>query len=136
MILRFFLLASTLALCSFASGIQWMSLEQAKKIAQKEQKIVMVEISSRSCGYCTKMANTTFKDPVVLSRLSAGFASVLLYREDGGEAKGFRSVGTPTFFFLTPQGAQLLKPIFGAWESKEFLEILDLAKSANKEGKQ
>lgn len=117
----------------FSAEIKWTSLQNAKSIAKKENKVVMVELSAHGCQYCVEMANTTFKDEKIVNKINANFAPVLFYSSDDNVPKEFMARGTPTFFFVDKNGKRLSPPIFGAWNSQDFDSFLEAAIKKSKE---
>lgn len=107
---------------------EWLTWKQALAKASATNKIIMVEITSANCHYCREMDETTFRDPNVLKALNDDFVLVRYDLAKEEAPAEFRSRGTPTFFFLLPSGKKVMPPIFGAWNSKDFLSILAAAK--------
>ncbi len=133
--MRKILFVGILSAYSFCADIAWMSLDAAKIAAKKENKIVMVEVSSHSCRYCVDMANTTFKNDAIVEKINKNFASVLFYQDSDVVPAEFASRGTPTFFFVDKNGKRLSPPIFGAWNAGDFNFFLDKAIQKAKEQK-
>ncbi len=111
----------------FGAEISWMKLDDAKNIAKKEGKILMVEISSHSCKYCIEMANTTFKNNEIVVKINKYFAPVVLYADSDEIPREFQTRGTPTFFFVDKNGKRLMPPVFGAWNATDFDSFLEVA---------
>lgn len=115
------------AISLFGADIDWMSLEKAKALAKKENKVIMVEVSAHGCKYCVDMAQTTLKSPRIVDKINRYFAPVLYYLDSDEIPKEFSARGTPTFFFVDKNGKRLSPPIFGAWNSKDFDFFLESA---------
>ncbi len=133
--MRKILFIAMLSIYSYCAEIGWISLDAAKAVAKKENKILMVEVSSRSCKYCIDMANTTFKNDAIVEKINKNFAPVLLYQDSDTIPAEFASRGTPTFFFVDKNGKKLSPPIFGAWGANDFSFFLDKAMQKAKEQK-
>lgn len=125
--LRYVLTILVFVSACFCGDVSWMKLQDAKNIAKKDGKILMVEVSSHSCGYCIEMANTTFKNDAITAKINKYFAPVLLYADTDEIPKEFQTRGTPTFFFMDKNGKRLMPPIFGAWNVSDFDSFLEAA---------
>jgi thioredoxin-related protein len=131
--MRAFLFLCMLSLSIFAADIKWLKMEDALQIAQKENKVLMVEVSSHACKYCIEMANTTFKNEKIVSKINTQFAPVILHNDSDSVPPKFFSKGTPTFFFVDKNGKKLMSPIFGAWNANDFDFFLETALKKAKE---
>ncbi|MFN4308154.1 thioredoxin family protein [Sulfurihydrogenibium azorense] len=117
-----------LVLIGFANAqINWVPYNQAFEKAKKENKIVFIYIYSPSCHYCDIMDFNVFESKRVEELLNKHFIPVKLRKcsNEGIEVrKKYGFVGTPMFYFLNPDGSKI-KTIFGAWEEKDFVKILN-----------
>jgi len=110
---------------SFAD-VKWLSLKEGLKEAKKENKLVVIYITSKHCQYCKKMDATTFKSEKIQDYMNKHFISIKVEKntqEGFFVRKKYGYVGTPTFHFLEPDGKKI-KTLFGAWKIDEFLGIL------------
>ncbi len=92
---------------------------EARKQAQREEKLILVSIGYASCHWCHVLARTTFADERVIKTLNDHFVSVLVDREERPDldthfmeimlAMTGRS-GYPANYLLTPDGV----PLFAA----------------------
>ena len=57
----------------FAYDDIYQDVEKALKLSQIENKITLMVFSSKSCIYCDKLREETFKDERVMEILNAGF---------------------------------------------------------------
>ncbi|MCK9291738.1 MAG: DUF255 domain-containing protein [Bacteroidales bacterium] len=74
------LLSTILVFLSFhilaQEKIQWLSFEEAlEKVQQHPQKII-IDMYTDWCGWCVKMDNTTFSDPVIIKYINENFYAV------------------------------------------------------------
>jgi thioredoxin-related protein len=117
-----------LVLIGFSNAqINWVPYNQAFEKAKKENKIVFIYIYSPSCHYCDIMDFNVFESKRVEELLNKHFIPVKLRKcsNEGIEVrKKYGFVGTPMFYFLNPDGSKI-KTIFGAWEEKDFVKILN-----------
>lgn len=99
------------------SGLDWKSLSKAQKLAEKNNKKVMIFAEAEWCGYCKKMHNEVFPESTVQDSLHKYFYPVKLDIESDRKivfndeamterqlARRFRISSTPTFIFLSSGG--------------------------------
>ncbi|WP_457642581.1 thioredoxin family protein [Persephonella sp.] len=116
----FLLIGKTLA------SVKWYSYEDGLKAMKERKKMMIVYIHSDHCQYCRRMEETTFKSGAVINMLKENFIPVKVEKnsEEGLKVrKIYGYMGTPTFHFIKPNGEKVYS-LFGAWEKKEFLDIL------------
>ncbi|MEA3315216.1 MAG: DUF255 domain-containing protein [Campylobacterota bacterium] len=94
--------------------------------ANKDNKLIMIEVTSKYCYYCKKMDIDVFKDKEVSLLLNKYyvFDKIFIDREKlpFNLDKDFSGM-TPTFFILTKDG-EALKQIRGSWSKSDFIDIL------------
>lgn len=56
--------------------IHWMSLEQAEKANQEEPRKVIIDVYTDWCGWCKRMDQTTFANPVIAKYANEHFYMV------------------------------------------------------------
>jgi thioredoxin-related protein len=61
--------------------VQWMTLEDAMKKAEKEKRPIFVDVYTDWCGWCKVMDKNTFSDPQVATLLNEKFYPVKLNGE-------------------------------------------------------
>ncbi|BDY12609.1 thioredoxin fold domain-containing protein [Hydrogenimonas cancrithermarum] len=107
-----------------AKVLTFVDFGEAKRVAKRTGKVIMIEVTSPTCHYCVKMEKTTLKDPEVIRAIHRDFIPV---RVDVSRQKlpdGLKWSMTPTFFFLDCDG-KVLKTVPGAWMKEDFLSILE-----------
>ncbi|MEZ0323704.1 MAG: DUF255 domain-containing protein [Hydrogenothermaceae bacterium] len=122
-ILFLFLLVTATA----RAEINWVDYYQAFDKAKKENKILFIYIYSPSCHYCDIMDFKVFYSKRVEDILNKNFIPVKLRKcsKEGMEIrKKYGFTGTPMFYFIEPNG-KLIRSVFGAWEEKDFIKILE-----------
>ncbi|MEO1628478.1 MAG: DUF255 domain-containing protein, partial [Bacteroidota bacterium] len=119
-----------------ASDINWMSWEEViEQMTFKKEKKIFVSIYRDHCGWCKKMENTTFKDPVIVQYINENFLPVKLnlehpdpiifgdktYKSTKADGKIYHelaayltmgNLGAPTSVFLSEDG-KVLQPLPG-----------------------
>ncbi len=66
---------------SESSVLKWHPFEEGMKLARKKHKPVIVDIYTDWCGWCKKMDNETFQDPLIVSYLTENFIAIKLNAE-------------------------------------------------------
>jgi thioredoxin-related protein len=56
--------------------IKWIEIEDAIKLNKTHPKKIMIYVYSDNCGWCKKMSNTTFSNPVIAEYLNQNFYPV------------------------------------------------------------
>src|SRR3954451_11761035 len=94
-------------------------------IAQRENKLVMVDVGIEGCTACNYMLKHTYHDANVIRRVEASFVPVAVdadTRPDLGER--WEAWGWPATIFLSPKGEQLYA-IQGSEQPENLAKILD-----------
>lgn len=63
------------------SSVEWLSFEEVEEKLAKERKKLLVGIYRDGCGWCKKMEEETFKDPVIVDYIKRNFYAVKLNAE-------------------------------------------------------
>jgi thioredoxin-related protein len=125
LLLGMFILAGTFfSTTLFAEEIVWMKdINSAFKLAQKEQKTVMVLVEGKHCRWCVKMKHRTLGDENVQKKLKA-YIAVKVMREDGNAVKDLPVIhGVPSIFFMTPK-KEVLESVIGYFNVEDFLSYI------------
>jgi thiol:disulfide interchange protein len=105
--------------------IAWTaSLTRARKMAQQQNKPILIDLYADWCGPCKEMLRTTYKDKQVVTRAKQ-FVPVLINvdkQPEVGEKYGVTAL--PTVVFLNARGEVLRKEI-GFHNTDEFLKLTD-----------
>lgn len=109
-----------------AADLIWTnSFAQALAKAQKEDKNIMVLITTKSCRWCRKLESETLTDEVVISRLNKDYVSVHLTRGVDEYPQYLEAPGVPATYFLDRTGQPLIKRVMGYWNVEDYLSYLD-----------
>ncbi|MBN2227275.1 MAG: thioredoxin fold domain-containing protein [candidate division Zixibacteria bacterium] len=123
------------------TAVTWMSYDTGMALAQETGKHVMVNFTTKWCGYCKKMNQTTFVDPEVIRYLNRHFVSI---KVDGDSPREldvngykiseknlaraeYRVTGYPTYWFLK-SGGDKIGPAPGYKSSDQMLDLLSFVK--------
>ncbi len=104
--------------------IAWTeSLENAKKTAAKEKKIIFVDFWATWCGPCKQMLKTTYQDKQVVER-SKKFVPVLVnFDKEPDLVKKYKISQIPVVMFLDAKGNVLKRAEF--LDAKGMLKVMD-----------
>jgi len=120
-----------------STTITWLSYDQGMPLAKETGKHIMVNFTTKWCGYCKKMNKTTFIDPKVVTYLNTHFVSI---KVDGDSPKEldvngykiteknlaraeYRVSGYPTYWFLKADGDKI-GPAPGYKSPDQMLDLL------------
>lgn len=56
--------------------INWMTFEEAVKLNETAPKKIFIDVYTDWCGWCTKMDQTTFVDPMIVEYMNENFYAV------------------------------------------------------------
>ncbi len=80
---RSFFLAAVLAFFTLqgfsqgdSEGVKWLTIQEALKLNKQEPRKFYVDVYTDWCGWCKKMDQTTYKDPVIAHILNTKFYPV------------------------------------------------------------
>jgi len=110
------------------------SYQEALKIAQKEDKIVLIEGYIPFCRGCMKMDREVFVDDRVKEALNRDFVVVKMNVLTEKLPLGLKSLGTPSFYFITKDGKRIIDQLQGTGNVEEFLDLLALMKEQQFKG--
>ncbi len=108
------LLALSLILCvagiaSASDSINWRSYEEGMVLSKIEKKKVFLHFYADWCGFCRKMANTTFKDSSLIDYLNDNFMPIMVNTDREPQTAGnYGVMGLPHTVFLTWRGEPIL----------------------------
>ena len=136
------------ALASFApprpaaEGINWLTIEEAEALSEKEPRKILMDVYTDWCGWCKKMDKTTFADEKVAKYVNENFYAVKLKADSkdkvtfkgkeyskGELAQAFRVTGYPTIVFFD-QSFSKFQPVSGYRGANDFLALLEQFNSA------
>ena len=109
LILSLLLCGTVVDTASASDSIKWRSYEEGMVLSKIEKKAVFLHFYADWCGFCRKMANSTFKDAALIEYLNDNFMPIRVNTDKEPETAGAYGVmGLPHTVFLTEMG----EPIF------------------------
>lgn len=66
---------------SLSDKINWITLEEADKLRQKEPRKILIDVYTDWCGWCKRMDATTFQDPSLVRYVNENYYAVKLDAE-------------------------------------------------------
>lgn len=111
----------------------FISFEKAKELAKQEDKIIMIRGILPYCKWCIKMDREVMVEKEVVEALIKDFVVV---KTDVALEKlplGMKSLGTPSFYFISKDGETVIAQIQGYRDKQEFLELLNTVKQHAKQ---
>jgi uncharacterized protein YyaL (SSP411 family) len=104
-------LAQTMKKDSTITGIEWHNWsDTAFEKAEKEGKMVLLDIGAEWCQFCKKMEQVTYQDPQVVKIINENYIAI---KADIETTEGVRiryeNFGVPGTIVLTPEGKEINK---------------------------
>jgi thioredoxin-related protein len=126
----FLYVAVLFATSLMANGISWeKDFKSGIEKATKENKPVLFVFSRHTCKYCVILEETTFANAGVIEGLNKDFVSIISYSDENDYTpRELWRPGTPTIWFLYPDGAPMYQPMMGAVDKENFLKALSIVK--------
>lgn len=128
MMLRTLITIMMLWLAGHAAAINWeQDYLSAMTKAKMADKPVMLVISSHQCRYCVKLENETFTDAMVIKALNRDFVTVTAYTDENDDFPDeLWAGGTPSIWFLFPDGEPMFKPLIGFVDAENLVKALSI----------
>jgi len=108
----------------FSQGVEWRhDLKNASMEALKENKKIMVLMSSKSCRYCKQMHKEVFSNEAVAEFLNKNFVSVELDVNEDSYPPFLNVQGVPATFFFSADFKMRYNKILGPKHPMMFMNI-------------
>ncbi|WP_457562113.1 thioredoxin family protein [Caminibacter pacificus] len=111
----------------WSGKVTWaMNYQLAKQLAQKEHKLIMVDIALTKCPPCRYLATKVYTDDKVANYINQNFVPVFYLADQDqipAEVEAYFTGSTPTILFIKPNG-ELYFRMIGARPPQMFLKIL------------
>ena len=117
-------------------GYSFLRYDEGLRRATNQNRPVFLYFGRYGCGFCDKTNKESFSDAVVKKAYSENYVLVYANSESmdrlvlpSGEritemqlGERMNTLGTPVFFFLKPDGREILK-VYGFQDAKQLLEM-------------
>ena len=111
---------------ALTNKIDYVTYEDALNIANKDNKTIMIKMTSEHCRYCQRMDKKVMVEKEVISALKKDFVSVEIDVDNDEIPLELNRTMTPTFIFLNKK-EEIINQIAGSWDKEDFLDILNSA---------
>ena len=105
-----------------------LTLEEALEKAKAENKYVLINFHTKTCGPCRKMEKTVFTVPECGNYVNKHFVPIMIDGEDGGRgqeiAKKYKIFIFPTYMILLPDGSKEGEISGAEFDVNKFLDML------------
>ncbi|MRJ06357.1 MAG: disulfide isomerase [Epsilonproteobacteria bacterium] len=134
------MLATALVLFGFdwSGKVNWaMGYQQAKQLAQQQNKLIFVDIGLTHCPPCRYLAQHVYTDEKVADYINKHFIPVFYLADQDRlppEVANYFTGTTPTILFIKPNG-ELLTSFIGSRPPAIFLQTLKQVESKFKGSK-
>jgi len=110
-------------------SVKWQpNVKSAVSVAQKEERPLLVYVSTAQCGYCRKLERTTWTDQNVARLVQTDFVPVKIHGEKNLKFCNRMGIdGFPTTLVLSPDG-ELIAKVDGYVPPQEMLKRLNAVK--------
>lgn len=106
--------------------VSWnASYAEGLAAAQKENKPLMVLITSEQCRWCRKLENTTLQNDEIVATINSSFKAVHVTRDKSVYPKNLDAKMVPMSYFIDPKNGKILYSIPGFWDSEDYRSVLD-----------
>lgn len=123
--MRIFWMAVMAALSLGASEIRWAhSFAEAQERAHREEKNILLLITTESCRWCRRLESSTLTDRRVADRINAEYVAVHLTRGKDDYPAHLVAPRVPMSYFLKPDG-EVIHDMMGYWNVEDYLSVLD-----------
>ena len=122
--LCFFMVFSINAQNKMGVDFRKLNLEQAKELAQKENKLIFIDLFTTWCGPCRLMKKNVFPNAELGLFFNKNFINLNIDAEKEGLeiTKEFKIQNFPSFIFLDKNG-KLVQYEYGYFNTKQFLNV-------------
>ena len=115
--------------------LDYVTYEKALKVANEDNKTIMIKMTSKHCKYCKRMDKKVMSDKEVISMLTKKFVTVEIDIDNNKIPLEQNITMTPTFIFLN-KDEKIIRKVVGSWKKEDFLDILQIVIKESKKGEE
>lgn len=104
------------------------SYDEALKIAADTGKTIMIRGVLPYCKWCIQMEREVMVEPEIKKIMEQEFVVVMMDVAIEKLPLGMKSLGTPSFYFISSDGKHIVDMMQGYGDKEEFLELLKTVK--------
>ncbi len=112
-----------LALIFVLFSLNASSIDEAVKLAKKEHKLIMVEISKKNCPYCKALDRVIFDNPERIAKIKQKYIIVRLKKGRDNIPSFFKIKYYPTTYLMKNDGT-IVDEMPGYMKSSDFMEFI------------
>jgi len=112
-----------LALVFVLFSLNASSIDEAVKLAKKEHKLIMIEISKQNCIYCKALERTIFENPQRIKQIKQKYIIVRLKKEKDTIPSFLKIKYYPTTYLLKSDGT-IVDEMPGYMKSSDFMQFI------------
>lgn len=122
--------AQILLLCFFAVHLQagelkrYLNYDEAIKVANKENKKLLMFVFSSHCPWCLKMKKTTLQNDEISNYINKNFVFLMINQDSTEFPEEFRAQMVPTTYFIDPKTQTALYSTIGYLKPDMYIEEL------------
>lgn len=98
---------------------------KAQELAKKDNKRILLFLTSPTCYYCKQMKKRTLSISKVIKRINKDYIFVEQDEYRGKYPDAIEVAGVPAMAFLHNSGELIMRPVQGFWSSTDFLSFMD-----------
>lgn len=103
---------------------RYLNYDEAIKVANKENKKVLMFVFSSHCPWCLKMKKTTLQDDEISQYINKNFVFLMINQDSKEFPEEFRAQMVPTTYFIDPKTQKALYSTVGYLKPDMYIEEL------------
>ncbi len=107
------------------ADLEWAgSYEEGLAQAKAQNKVAMIMFTTKTCKMCNYMKNVVYEDDDVMEYVENFFVPIEVDINEHPDKFGYKVFGTPTYYFIKPDGKQIGRMFMGGAKPDGFLQKL------------
>ncbi|WP_024955355.1 thioredoxin family protein [Sulfurospirillum arcachonense] len=113
-------------LLGFFSSLYALDISEESKKAISENKLVLLSVESRNCGYCVKMNKEIFSSNIYAAQIAKNYVQKIIYVEETSLPRTLQIKYFPTNVIVDPKKMEIVDEFTGYMPATDFIGLLDL----------